>query len=166
MESRKIIKLGALLLALFAAFTIAVSFFNLSQTLSTLTDMSSEDAAMIEAQLNQEGTDLNTALTLIKVVAYTTLAVGSILSVIKIVIGVLILKNADRSNKFYMIWNIIFLIFGLWGLKVVGFTILGLCHFLSGIVGPLLLIVGSCKLKKEKEAVSEPASESDTENQI
>lgn len=163
MDSKKFIKLGALLLIIFAALTITISVVNLTSTLAELSNMNSEDAALIDAQLRQEGTDLDSALVVIKVVAYITLAVGSILSVIKIIVGVLILKKTERTHKFYMTWSVIFIIFGLWAVKSVGFTMLGLSHLISGLAAPALLIVGSIKLKKETEAAAkdfeEPLSE-------
>lgn len=165
MDAKKLIKLGAVLLAVFALLTIIVSLINVNKSISTMTKegMTAEEIASVEAELSKQGMDMDSALSLIMVIAYVTIGILSIFSVIKIVIGLLILKNANRSHKFYMTWSVIFLIFGLLGLKSGIFNMLGLCNIISGVAAPILLIVGSVKLRKEN--IPETVSESESENQ-
>ena len=53
MDARKLIRIGALLIAVFAVVSIIVGVVNVNKSLSTITDMSAEDAAMVESQFNR-----------------------------------------------------------------------------------------------------------------
>ena len=101
MDARKLIRIGALLIAVFAAVSIIVGVVNVNKSLSTITDMSAEDAAMVESQFNQAGVDMDSAMGLVSTIGYVTLAITSAFSILKIVVSLLILKKTDRSHNFF-----------------------------------------------------------------
>ena len=148
MDARKLIRIGALLIAVFAVVSIIVGVVNVNKSLSTITDMSAEDAAMVESQFNQAGVDMDSAMGLVSTIGYVTLAITSAFSVLKIVVSLLILKKTDRSHNFFIAWGTVFLVFGIFGIGM-GVNLMGLCNLLAGIVGPVLLIVGGTQLKKQ-----------------
>lgn len=148
MNAKKIIRIGALLVAVFALIAIIVSVVNVNKSLSSMTNLSPEEALAVESQFNEGGVDMDSAFAMLQVVSYGTLAVVSIFSIIKIIVGLLILKKTERSHKFFLSWGTVFLVFGIFGMGA-GMTLLGLCNLLSGIVGPILLIVGSAQMKKQ-----------------
>ncbi len=148
MDAKKLIRIGALLIAVFAVVSIIVGVVNVNKSLSTMTDMSAEDAAMVESQFNQAGVDMDSAMGLVSTIGYVTLAITSAFSILKIVVSLLILKKTDRSHNFFIAWGTVFLVFGIFGIGI-GFNLMGLCNLLAGIVGPVLLVVGGTQLKKQ-----------------
>ncbi len=149
MDAKKMIRIGAILLAAFALVGIIVSVINVNKSLSSMTNLTPQEAAAVNSQMGELGMDLESATVMVKAIAYGGLALGSIFSILKIIVGVLALKNTDRSYKFYQTWGIVFLVFGILGLRVGVISLLGLCNLASGIAGPLLFVLGANALKKQ-----------------
>lgn len=148
MDAKKLIRIGALLIAVFAAVSIIVGVVNVNKSLSSMNDLSPEEAAMVESQFDQAGVDMDSAVGLVSTIGYVTLAITSAFSILKIVVSLLILKKTDRSHNFFIAWGTVFLVFGIFGINI-GFNLMGLCNLLAGIVGPVLLVVGGAQLKKQ-----------------
>ena len=88
------------------------------------------------------------AVGLVSGIAYVTLAITVAFNVLKIIIGILGIKKSEvmGSNNFFMIWGIVFLIFGVFGLAGT-FSLIGFCNLMAGIAAPLLYIIFSKQTK-------------------
>lgn len=152
MENKKLIQIASILLVVFAVISMIVAVVNVSKSLSSMTNLTPEEAAMVDLQMSSVGMDLNSATVMVSVIAFVSLAIVCAFSIIKIVVGALALKNPNRSRKFFRTWGTVFLIFGIIGLRGGVFHLLGVCNLLTGIVAPALFLV--CAGKMGKEAVS------------
>ena len=153
MENKKLIQIASIILVVFAVVSMIVAVINVNKSLSSMTDLTPEEAAMVDLQMSSVGMDLNSATVLVSVIAYVSLAIGCAFSIVKIVVGALALKNPNRSRKFFQAWGIVFLIFGIIGLRGGIFHLLGLCNLLTGIVAPVLFLVCVGKMNKEAPSV-------------
>lgn len=149
MKPARMTKAGAILLTIGSIGIIIMSIINLNETFSYMLN-ADPAGGMLEQHFSQVIQNKQ-AVILFMLMGYVSLAISSVFSVVKIIVGLLILKKAERSRNFYLIWSILFLIFGLYAVKTVGLTTLGFCHLVSGVIGPVLLIVGSIKMKREQE---------------
>ena len=81
-------------------------------------------------------------------IIYVLIGIMVAFNVVKIIVGILGLKKADQPSKFFTVWGIIFLVFGVLGLSGGVASLLGLCNLVGGIVAPILFIVGGKQNQK------------------
>ena len=70
-------------------------------------------------------------------------------NVVKIVVGVLGLRRTDRASNFFLVWGVVFLVFGVGGLLFSGVaSIFGMCDLAAGLFGPALFLWGGVQNKR------------------
>lgn len=103
---------------------------------------------MVEAQMKDAGVTMDQATGLVSGIAYVGLAFIVVLNIMQAVVGILGLRKAEKSHKFFTVWGTVLLILGIFGLGGGILTPLGICNLLDGIVAPVLFIIGGTKNKK------------------
>lgn len=147
-EKNKLLQIAALLIIVCAVAAIIITAVNINRSLSSMTNLSTEESAAVEAQLNEGGITMDQAMTAVSGVAYLALAFAVIFNVVKIIIAIMGIRKLDRTSDFFIAWGIIFLIFGVFNLGSGIFTPLGICNLLGGIAAPILFIIGGIQNKK------------------
>ena len=90
---------------------------------------------------------------LVNVVAIVAIGFTVIMMIIDLVVGLMGLSRCKQPKKykFFLVWGIILLALGLFGLGSL-FTLQGAIAALGSIVGPVLFIVGSLQQNKAANA--------------
>lgn len=153
MGAKRLIRISALLIGGFALLSIFISIFQINHSLSTMLNMTPEEAAQVEVMFRQMGMDMDQVYGMLRLVVYGILAVTTTLSAMKVIVSLLLILKPERSNGFYLAWGIVFLTLGILGLGV-GMNLLGLCNLMAGILGPILLLVSGIKMKHQTAPVS------------
>lgn len=150
METKKnnLLVVASVIIVVCAVVASIVSVVNVNKSLNSMSDLTAEEQALVEAQMNEAGVTMEQATGLVSGVAYAGVGFIIIVNILKVVIGILGFMKADKSYKFYTIWGIVLLVFGVFGLIGGIFTVLGICNLLAGIVAPILFIVGGSQNKK------------------
>ena len=85
-------------------------------------------------------------------------------NVVKIVVGVLGLRRTDRASNFFLVWGVVFLVFGVGGLLFSGVaSIFGMCDLAAGLFGPALFLWGD--VQNKRAAKRQLAAEREAEEQ-
>ena len=134
------IQIASILFIVVAVVTIILSIVNINTSLSSMTNLTAQEAASVEAQLGEVDMTMDDA--------YVGVGLVVVFNAVRIVVGILGLKKADQSSKFFTVWGIIFLVFGVLGLSGGVASLLGLCNLVGGIVAPILFIVGGKQNQK------------------
>lgn len=146
-KKNNILKIASFILIAFAAIALVISVINVTKTLGQMNNMDAAAQAALDnavAANAGSGVSADMAVGLVSSIAYVTLAITVIFNVLKIIIGILGIKKSEvmGTNNFFMIWGVIFLVFGVFGLAGI-MSLLGFCNLMAGIVAPLLYIIFS-----------------------
>lgn len=147
-EKNKLIQIASILFIVVAVVTIILSIVNINTSLSSMTNLTAQEAASVEAQLGEVDMTMDDAMGIVSAIAYVGVGLVVVFNAVRIVVGILGLKKADQSSKFFTVWGIIFLVFGVLGLSGGVASLLGLCNLVGGIVAPILFIVGGKQNQK------------------
>ena len=148
-EKNNLLRIASILMIVCAVVAIVISAVNINSTMSGMANLGGAERAAIEAQLNENNMTMDQALTAVSGIAYAGLGFIAVFNVLKIVIGILGLRKADTGTKFFFVWGIVFLVFGVLSLSSGIFNLLGICNLLGGIVAPILFIAGSSQNKQK-----------------
>ena len=102
----------------------------------------------VEAQLGEVDMTMDDAMGIVSAIAYVGVGLVVVFNAVRIAVGILGLKKADQSSKFFTVWGVIFLVFGVLSLSGGVVSLLGLCNLVGGIVAPILFIVGGKQNQK------------------
>ena len=147
-EKNKLLQIASILMIVCAILAIIITAINTNKSLGSISGMTAEESAAVEAQLNAGGVTMDQAMMAVSGIAYVGLALVIIFNVVKIIVGILGIRKADQATGFFTVWGIILLIFGVFGLTSGIFILLGICNLLGGIAAPILFIVGGGQNKK------------------
>lgn len=148
-EKNKLLQVGSILMIVASIVSIIVLILSLPQ-MNALFDFvntvgitdSSTLEQMAELNMTQEQ-----AVSITLAMVYVIVGIMIVFQVVKLIVGILGLKKADQASKFFTVWGIIFLVFGVLGLSDF-LSITGVCNLAGGIVAPILFIVGAKQNKK------------------
>lgn len=146
-EKNKLIQIASILFIVVAVVTIILSIVNINTSLSSMTNLTAQEAASVEAQLGEVDMTMDDAMGIVSAIAYVGVGLVVVFNAVRIVVGILGLKKADQPSKFFTVWGIIFLIFGILGLGNI-VSIMGLCNLAGGIAAPILFLIGAKQNKK------------------
>ena len=141
-EKNKFLQAASIIMILCAVLAILITAINTNAALSSISGLSPEEQTAVEAQLSEGDITMDQVMTAVSAIAYVGLGLTIIFNIIKVIVGFLGLKKADTSSKFFIVWGIILLVFGVLSLS-------------SGILNPLapvLFIIGGNQNKKEAGA--------------
>lgn len=141
------IPIASILFIVVAVVTIILSIVNINTSLSSMTNLTAQEAASVEAQLGEVDMTMDDAMGIVSAIAYVGVGLVVVFNAVRIAVGILGLKKADQSSKFFTVWGIIFLIFGILGLGNI-VSIMGLCNLAGGIAAPILFLIGAKQNKK------------------
>ena len=144
-KKNNLLKIASYILIAFAAIALVVSVVNIFRTLGQVNNMDAATQAALDQAVAANagsGVSADMAVGLVSGIAYVTLAITVAFNVLKIIIGILGIKKSEvmGSNNFFMIWGIVFLIFGVFGLAGT-LSLIGFCNLMAGIAAPLLYII-------------------------
>ena len=129
----------------FAVLALILSVFNVMDTVRLLNGDRNLHV-LINAAADETGGGITGDLVLgiTAVIMYVSLAVAALFNIMKIVIGVLGLQKADvpGTDKFFLVWGVVFLAFGVFGISGL-FSLAGVCNLGGGIAAPILFVVFS-----------------------
>ena len=130
-KKNNLLKIASYILIAFAAIALVVSVVNIFRTLGQVNNMDAATQAALDQAVAANagsGVSADMAVGLVSGIAYVTLAITVAFNVLKIIIGILGIKKSEvmGSNNFFMIWGIVFLIFGVFGLAGT-FSLIGFC---------------------------------------
>ena len=147
-KKNNLLKIASYILIAFAAIALVVSVVNIFRTLGQVNNMDAATQAALDQANAGSGVSADMAVGLVSGIAYVTLAITVAFNVLKIIIGILGIKKSEvmGSNNFFMIWGIVFLIFGVFGLAGT-LSLIGFCNLMEGIAAPLLYIIFSKQTK-------------------
>lgn len=141
------IPIASILFIVVAVVTIILSIVNINTSLNSMTNLTAQEAASVEAQLGEVDMTMDDAMGIVSAIAYVGVGLLVVFNAVRIVVGILGLKKADQPSKFFTVWGIIFLIFGILGLGNI-VSIMGLCNLAGGIAAPILFLIGAKQNKK------------------
>lgn len=141
-SKRNLLQIGSILMIVCAAVAIVLTVVNSFAAVNSVTAMGADEAGELESLLTDNGITMDQAMMAFSGFVYVSLGIAVIFNVVKIIIGVLGIRKADQPTKFFLIWGIIFLACGITSLST-GFSLLGICNFLGGIIAPVLFILGA-----------------------
>lgn len=141
------IQIASILFIVVAVVTIILSIVNINTSLNSMTNLTAQEAASVEAQLGEVDMTMDDAMGIVSAIAYVGVGLLVVFNAVRIVVGILGLKKADQPSKFFTVWGIIFLIFGILGLGNI-VSIMGLCNLAGGIAAPILFLIGAKQNKK------------------
>lgn len=152
-KKNNILKIASFILIIFAAISIAVSAANVFKLIGEVNNLDPAAQAALDqaiAENPDSGVSADMAVGALNGIAYGVLAVSVIFGGLKIIVGIMGIKKSGvmGTNKFFLVWGIIFLIFGIFGLGNIA-SLSGVCNLLAGIVAPLLYIIFSKQNKAE-----------------
>lgn len=147
-EKNKLLQIASILMIVCAILAVIITTVNTNKSLNSISGMSAEESAAVEAQLNAGGVTMDQAMMAVSGIAYVGLAFSIIFNLVKVVIGILGLRKADQASNFFLVCGIIFLVFGVFGLTSGIFSPLGICNLLGGVAAPILFIIGGGQNKK------------------
>lgn len=150
-EKNNLLQAASIMMIVCAVLAIIITAVNISSSLSSMMNLTPDESAAVEAQLNEGGITMDQAVMAVSGIAYAALGVSVIFNVIKIIVGILGIRKSRTASTFFLIWGIILLIFGIFGLSTGIISLLGICNLLGGIAAPILFIIGS---KQNKKALS------------
>ena len=150
-KKNNLLKIASYILIAFAAIALVVSVVNIFRSLGQVNYMDAATQAALDQAVAANagsGVSADMAVRLVSGNAYVTLAITVAFNVLKIIIGILGIKKSEvmGSNNFFMIWGIVFLIFGVFGLAGT-LSLIGFCNLMAGIAAPLLYIIFSKQTK-------------------
>ena len=146
-EKNKLLQIASILMIVCAILAIIITAINTNKSLGSISGMTVEESAAVEAQLNAGGVTMDQAMMAVSGIAYVGLALVIIFNVVKIIVGIVGLRKADSASTYFFVWGIILLIFGVLSLSG-GINLMGVCNLLGGIAAPILFIVGGSQNKK------------------
>lgn len=141
------IQIASILFIVVAVVTIILSIVNINTSLNSMTNLTAQEAASVEAQLGEVDMTMDDAMGIVSAIAYAGVGLLVVFNAVRIAVGILGLKKADQPSKFFTVWGIIFLIFGILGLGNI-VSIMGLCNLAGGIAAPILFLIGAKQNKK------------------
>lgn len=141
------IQIASILFIVVAVVTIILSIVNINTSLNSMTNLTAQEAASVEAQLGEVDMTMDDAMGIVSAIAYVGVGLVVVFNAVRIAVGILGLKKADQPSKFFTVWGIIFLIFGILGLGNI-VSIMGLCNLAGGIAAPILFLIGAKQNKK------------------
>lgn len=151
-----LLKIGSILILAGGLVSGAIAIFNSVATMAAISSLDNSTMAGLEAYVQQEsggafGAD--SAVGLVNVVAIVAIGFTVIMMIIDLVVGLMGLSRCKQPKKykFFLVWGIILLALGLFGLGSL-FTLQGTIAALGSIVGPVLFIVGSLQQNKAANA--------------
>ena len=137
------IQIASILFIVVAVVTIILSIVNINTSLSSMTNLTAQEAASVEAQLGEVDMTMDDAMGIVSAIAYVGVGLVVVFNAVRIAVGILGLKKADQSSKFFTVWGVIFLVFGVLSLSGGVVSLLGLCNLVGGIVAPILFTGGA-----------------------
>ena len=141
------IQIASILFIVVAVVTIILSIVNINTSLNSMTNLTAQEAASVEAQLGEVDMTMDDAMGIVSAIAYVGVGLLVVFNAVRIVVGILGLKKADQPSKFFTVWGVIFLIFGILGLGNI-VSIMDLCNLAGGIAAPILFLIGAKQNKK------------------
>ena len=151
-EKNKFLQAASIIMILCAVLAILITAINTNAALSSISGLSPEEQTAVEAQLSEGDITMDQVMTAVSAIAYVGLGLTIIFNIIKVIVGFLGLKKADTSSKFFIVWGIILLVFGVLSLSSGILNRLGICNLLGGVAAPVLFIIGGNQNKKEAGA--------------
>lgn len=151
-EKNKFLQAASIIMILCAVLAILITAINTNAALSSISGLSPEEQTAVEAQLSEGDITMDQVMTAVSAIAYVGLGLTIIFNIIKVIVGFLGLKKADTSSKFFIVWGIILLVFGVLSLSSGILNPLGICNLLGGVAAPILFIIGGNQNKKEAGA--------------
>ena len=143
-QKNNLLRTASILIIVCAVIAIVISAVNTNQMLNSMTTgMSEAEISAVEAQLNEQGVTMDQAVTALSGISYVGLGFVIAFNAMKIIVGILGLRKADSGTKYFFVWGIVLLIFGVFSLLGGIFTPIGICNLLGGIAAPIMFIVGS-----------------------
>lgn len=169
-EKNRNILIGSVLMISGAGLAIILTLIYgsiLGGTLASQVDVLVQDAEFA-ADLAGTGMTLDSFVEAMQGTLNILLGLGVLFNVLKIVVGVLGIRKAAQPAAFFVIWGVVFLLFGVLGMMFSGVaSVLGLCDLAGGVFGPALFLWGGVQNKrafqrmlKEEQAAEEQAAES------
>ena len=151
-EKNKFLQAASIIMILCAVLAILITAINTNAALSSISGLSPEEQTAVEAQLSEGDITMDQVMTAVSAIAYVGLGLTIIFNIIKVIVGFLGLKKADTSSKFFIVWGIILLVFGVLSLSSGILNPLGIYNLLGGVAAPVLFIIGGYQNKKEAGA--------------
>ena len=151
-----LLKIGSILILAGGLVSGAIAIFNSVATMAAISSLDTSTMAGLEAYVQQESggaCGADSAVGLVNVVAIVAIGFTVIMMIIDLVVGLMGLSRCKQPKKykFFLVWGIILLALGLFGLGSL-FTLQGAIAALGSIVGPVLFIVGSLQQNKAANA--------------
>lgn len=160
MQENKLLKIGSILFIVGGLLGGLVPIINSLSTMGSadqITSLYGSEEAFDQMILAQSGGTLggDAVLSIFFGMIIFIAALYAIMMIIHILVGVLGLsraKNPQRS-RFFTVWGIILLIFGVLNVLLSGvFSLSAILGMISGIAAPILFLVGASQMKKAQQA--------------
>ena len=157
MQENKLLKIGSILFIVGGLLGGLVPIINSLSTASQITSAYGSEEAFDQMILAQSGGTLggDAVLSIFFGTIIVIAVLYAIMMIIHVLVGVLGLsraKNPQRS-RFFTVWGIILLIFGVLNVLLSGvFSLSAILGMISGIAAPILFLVGASQMKKAQQA--------------
>lgn len=149
-EKNKFLQIGSILMIVAAVVFIISVAVGMPQVVASLDFLKTTNLDGTQMMENAEKLNMTAdqAIAFSSTIIYVLIGIMVAFNVVKIIVGILGLKKADQSSKFFTVWGVIFLVFGVLSLSGGVVSLLGLCNLVGGIVAPILFIVGGKQNQK------------------
>lgn len=155
-QENMLLKVGSLLILIGG---IASGLFGIIASAAALLAMNSLDEGAMSGldsyfQLASGGMfGSDEAVAVVGIVVLAAIAISAVMMLIHIIVGVMGLSRARNPQKyrFFLTWGVILLMIGFLGLGQL-FSLRGIASACSGIVGPVLFIIGGAQQNKAANA--------------
>lgn len=88
-EKNNLLQAASIMMIVCAVLAIIITAVNISSSLSSMMNLTPDESAAVEAQLNEGGITMDQAVMAVSGIAYAALGVSVIFNVIKIIVGIL-----------------------------------------------------------------------------
>ena len=155
-KENNLLKIGSLLILIGGLAAGIIAIVNSVSTMAALSALDSGTMAGLDTYVQQQsgGTfGAGSAVGLVNVVAIAAIVLTVVMMVIDLVVGLMGLSRCKRPEKykFFLIWGIVLLVLGLFGLGNL-FTLQGAVSAVGSIVGPVLFIIGGVQQNRAANA--------------
>lgn len=155
-QENMLLKVGSLFILIGG---IVSGLFGIIGSVATLLAMNSLDEGAMSGldnyfQLASGGMfGSDEAVAVVGIVVFAAIAISAVMMLIHIIVGVMGLSRAKNPQKyrFFLIWGVILLITGFFGLGQL-FSLQGIASACGSIVGPVLFIIGGAQQNKAANA--------------
>ncbi|HJB39260.1 MAG TPA: hypothetical protein H9943_02560 [Candidatus Ruthenibacterium avium] len=148
-EKNKFLQIGSILMIVAAVVFIISVAVGMPQVIASLDFLKTTNLDGTQMMENAEKLNMTAdqAIAFSSTIIYVLIGIMVAFNVVKIIVGILGLKKADQPSKFFTVWGVIFLIFGILGLGNI-VSIMDLCNLAGGIAAPILFLIGAKQNKK------------------